>query len=69
MENKFIDFDYFDFRKIIVLDIANNHYPNLLNIDIDRNLYLSTPGDLLYKNLLISSFLEIKTKILDNMAV
>ena len=29
MENKLIDFDYFDFRKIIVLDIANNHYGNL----------------------------------------
>ena len=53
-------------KKNIFFNIVNNHYPNLLNMDIDRNLYLSTPGDLLYKNLLINkSNYENHENILD----
>ena len=41
------------------------NYPNLSNIYVDNNLYLNTPGDLVYKNLLIkNSNLENEKNIL-----
>jgi len=42
-------------KKNTFYDIINNHYPDLLNIDPDNNLYFSSPGDLLYKSLLIKN--------------
>jgi len=42
-------------KKNIFLNIINNHYPDLSDINIDNNLYLNTPGNLLHKNLLIKN--------------
>ena len=42
-------------KKNIFHDIINNHYPDLSNIDVGNNLYFNSPGDLLYKNLLIKN--------------
>ena len=42
-------------KKNIFNDIVKNHYSNLSDIDIDNNLYLNSPGDLLHKTFLIKS--------------
>ena len=42
-------------KKNIFNNIINNHYPDLLNINVGDNLYFTSPGDLLYKNSLIKN--------------
>lgn len=40
-------------KRKIYDDITNNEYPDLLNIKIIDDLYINSPGDLLYQNLLL----------------
>ena len=42
-------------KEDIFFNIVNNHYPDLLNINIANNLYFNSPGDFLHKNLLIKN--------------
>ena len=42
-------------KQNIFYDIINNHYPDLSNIDLYTDSYFNSPGDLLYKNLLIKN--------------
>ena len=42
-------------KENIFLNIVNNHYPDLSNINADNNLYFNSPGDLLHKNFLIKN--------------
>ena len=42
-------------KKKIFDDIINNHYPDLLNMEIDHNLYFNSPGSLLHQTLLIEN--------------
>ena len=42
-------------KQNISLDLINNHYPDLSNINVDNDLYFNSPGDLLHRNLLIKN--------------